>query len=179
MFPLKIPRKADRRLFPTFERKVTYYQPRAGGIFLGGTQYWRISDGFSLALAKSLGSWTVPWGFLHLLWPRTTSAGQILRASWSGPALSSAADGPESWRRHQLQLRSGAQSSLLAVSPFKTKKTQVCHVNHVNPRISFRVPTSGEGTGTGMEWHPGRGRLAEIHFAFVTGLNLLLFFFYY
>lgn len=72
---------------------------------------------------------TIPWGFLHLLWLRTASAGQTLRVSWSGPALSSAVDGPASWRRHQLQLRSTARSSSPAVSPFKKENFQMHHIS--------------------------------------------------
>lgn len=104
-------------------------------------------DGFSVVLSESAASCTVPWGSLRLLWLHTTSVGQTLRASWSGPALSSAADGPESWRQHQLQLRSRAQSSSPAVSPFKTKKPQM---HRVNTCISFRGPTDRDGAGTGM-----------------------------
>lgn len=71
----------------------------------------------------------IPWGFLHLLWLHTASAGQTLRVSWSGPALSSVADGPASWRRHQPQLRSRARSSLPAASPFKKEKFQMHHIS--------------------------------------------------
>lgn len=104
-------------------------------------------DGFSVVLGESAAFCTVPWGSLHLLWLHTTSVRQTLQVSWSGPALSSVVDGPESWRQHQLQLRSRAQSSSPAVLPFKDKKPQM---HHVNTCISFRVPTDREGAGTRM-----------------------------
>lgn len=107
--------------------------------------------------SESSAAWTVPWGSLHLLWLHTTSAGQTLRASWSGPALSSAADGPESWRRHQLQLRSRAQSNLPAVSPSKTKQPQK---HHVNTGISFRGPIGG----TRMGWDDIQGQADTLNF---------------
>lgn len=117
--------------------------------------------------SEPLASWAVPWGFLRLPWLRTTSVGQTLRASWSGPALSSAVDGPESWRRHPLQPRSRAQSSSPVVSPFKTKKKKKRAPDATCKYcVSFRSPAAGKGAGTGMGWVTGRGRPAGLHFCF-------------
>lgn len=132
-------------------------------------------DGFSVVLSESPAPWNVPWGSRHLLWLHTTSAGQTLRVSWSGPALSSAADGPESWRRHQPQLRSRAQSSLLVVSPLKTKKPQMYHVNAImidkTVSASFGGSAGGDGPGTGLDGMTCRdSRSAEFY--------LFVFFFF-
>lgn len=116
----------------TLGRSIDYFRPQSGSsnatnknwkcFFLEGHITAGMHDGFLVVLSESPKSWTIPWGFRHLLWLRTTSARQTLRASWSGPAPSSAADGQESWRPHRLRLRSRAQNSLPVVSPFKKNK---------------------------------------------------------
>lgn len=113
----------------TLGRPIDYFRPQSGSsnatnknwkcFFLEGHITAGMRDGFLVVLSESPKSWTIPWGFRHLLWLRTTSARQTLRASWSGPAPSSAADGQESWTPHRLRLRSRAQNSLPVVSPFK------------------------------------------------------------